>query len=92
MFEPLGVASRGSGVTRCRCRAGAVARRREPGWWHGGGAARCRCRAEAAARPADGGAEAARPGAGEREKRVGGNETGERERESCAWDLDFRFS
>jgi hypothetical protein len=29
---------------------------------------------------------------GEREKRVGGNETGERERESCAWDLDFRFS
>jgi hypothetical protein len=32
---------------------------------------------------------AARPGAGEREKRVGGNETGERE--SRAWDLDLGF-
>jgi hypothetical protein len=32
---------------------------------------------------------AARPGAGEREERVGGNETGERE--SRVWDMDLGF-
>jgi hypothetical protein len=62
-------------VACCRCRAGAAARPT------GGGAeaARPAGGGAEAARPVGGGAEAAQPGAGEREKRVGRNETCERE-------------